>query len=59
MTAVGAAAPPVRIVPRNQVLPVLVVIAGLAGVGAGFVTVAPNRLVSGTGWHSQAAHRRC
>jgi osmoprotectant transport system permease protein len=49
MTAVGAAAPLARIVPQNQVLPALVMIAGLAGAGAGFVMVAPNRLVSGTG----------
>ena len=49
MTAVGVAAPFARLAPRNQVLPLLVVIAGLAGIGAGFVTVAPNRLVSGTG----------
>lgn len=34
--------------PRNQVLPFLALIAALAGLGAGFLTVAPNRLVSGT-----------
>ncbi len=49
MTAVGAAAPLARLAPRNQVLPLLVVIAALAGAGAGFITVAPNRLTSGTG----------
>ena len=49
MTAIDATAPLARIVLRNPVLPVLVVIAGLAGAGASFVTVAPNRLMSGTG----------
>jgi len=34
--------------PRNQVLPTLMLVAALAGGGAGFVTLAPNRLVSGT-----------
>jgi osmoprotectant transport system permease protein len=48
MTAVGTTAPLARVVPRNQVVPTLVVIAAWAGTGAGFVTVAPNRLVSGT-----------
>jgi osmoprotectant transport system permease protein len=36
-----------RLLPRNQVLPTLVLIAALAACGAGFVTLAPNRLISG------------
>ena len=34
-------------VPRNRVLPVLVIAAAIAGLACGFVSVAPNRLVSG------------
>jgi osmoprotectant transport system permease protein len=41
------AAFPLRL-PRNQVLPSLVLLAALGGIGAGFVSLAPNRLVSGT-----------
>ena len=43
-----AASPRLRWAPRNQVLPCLVVVAVLAAIGAGFLDVAPNRLVSGT-----------
>jgi osmoprotectant transport system permease protein len=48
----GAAA---RMLPRNQVLPLLAVVAAMAGIGSGFVTLAPNRLVSGAPvalWHA-------
>jgi len=34
--------------PRNQVLPSLMLVAVIAGLSFGFVTIAPNRLVSGT-----------
>jgi osmoprotectant transport system permease protein len=48
MSAAGAAArPAIRLFPRNQVLPLLVAIAFIAGTSAGFVSLAPNRLVSG------------
>jgi osmoprotectant transport system permease protein len=45
----------VRAMPRNQVLPALVVVAVLGAIGAGFVSLAPNRLVSGQPvmlWHA-------
>jgi osmoprotectant transport system permease protein len=45
--AARQAAFPLRL-PRNQVLPALMLLAALAGVGTGFVSLAPNRLVSGT-----------
>ncbi len=49
MSAVAiAASSRLRWAPRNQVLPCLVVVAALAGIGTGFLDVAPNRLVSGT-----------
>ncbi|HWD58973.1 MAG TPA: ABC transporter permease [Stellaceae bacterium] len=47
----AAVAPGVRSVswlPRNQVLPVLVLAAVLAAASCGFVALAPNRLMSGT-----------
>ncbi|HXC26485.1 MAG TPA: ABC transporter permease [Stellaceae bacterium] len=40
--------PRVSWLPQNQVLPCLMVAATLAGIDAGFLSVAPNRLVSGT-----------
>ncbi|MFZ2005221.1 MAG: hypothetical protein WAV02_09060, partial [Stellaceae bacterium] len=43
-----AASPRLRWAPRNQVLPCLVVAAAIAGISAGFLDIAPNRLVSGT-----------
>lgn len=43
-----ATSPRLRWAPRNQVLPLLVVVAVLAGAGTGFLDIAPNRLVSGT-----------
>jgi osmoprotectant transport system permease protein len=46
VTAV-AAAPAATWRPRNQVLPALVVVALVAALEAGFLIVAPNRLVSG------------
>jgi osmoprotectant transport system permease protein len=36
-----------RWAPHNQVLPSLVIVAGIAGLGTGFISLAPNRLVSG------------
>ncbi|HWB52059.1 MAG TPA: ABC transporter permease [Stellaceae bacterium] len=48
MIALDAAAPRARVAPRNQVLLALVLVAVLAAAGAGFVSAAPNRLVSGT-----------
>lgn len=48
MSAADAAArPATRLFPRNQVLPLLVAIAAIAATSAGFVSLAPNRLVSG------------
>jgi osmoprotectant transport system permease protein len=48
MSVAGVAArPAIRLFPRNQVLPLLVAIAVIAGTSAGFVALAPNRLVSG------------
>ena len=46
MSAADAISRPVRM-PRNQVLPSLVLVGLLAGLAGGFVTLAPNRLVSG------------
>jgi osmoprotectant transport system permease protein len=40
--------PRVSWLPRNQVLSCLMMAAAVAGIGAGFLSVAPNRLVSGT-----------
>ena len=48
MSAAEIATPPrVGWAPPNQVLPCLMVVAVLAGLGTGFLTEAPNRLVSG------------
>lgn len=48
MSAAEIAASPRRgWAPPNQVLPCLVIVAALAGIGAGFLDIAPNRLVSG------------
>lgn len=46
-TADAAARPVIRLAPCNQVLPLLAGIAVIAAVSAGFVSLAPNRLVSG------------
>ena len=48
MSTAEAAAPATRIALHNQVLPALVLVAALAVSCGGFVSVAPNRLVSGT-----------
>jgi osmoprotectant transport system permease protein len=48
MSMAVATGPSARNLPRNQVLPTLAIAAALGGVACGFVTVAPNRLVSGT-----------
>lgn len=49
MSADEIAAPPAHgWTPRNQVLPCLMAVAVAAGLSAGFLTEAPNRLVSGT-----------
>ena len=49
MSAADIASPPnASRAPRNQVLPCLMIAAALAGIGAGFLHVAPNRLLSGT-----------
>jgi osmoprotectant transport system permease protein len=53
MIAASAAAPGLRL--HNRVLPTLALVTVLAGLGAGFVTLAPNRLMSGTPvplWHA-------
>lgn len=46
-TAEGTVAAPVRLRLHNRVLPVLAAAAVAAAVGTGFLTLAPNRLVSG------------
>ena len=48
MSVAEAASPRARLPPRNQVLPSLMLVAALGGIATGFVTLAPNRLVSGT-----------
>jgi len=48
MSAVEIAVSRRRWAPHNQVLPSLVIVAGIAGCGGGFVSLAPSRLVSGT-----------
>jgi osmoprotectant transport system permease protein len=45
--AAAAARPTARLALRNQVLPLLAGIAVIAAAGVGFVSLAPNRLVSG------------
>ena len=48
MSAAGIVTPGRSWAPRNQVLVSLVLVAALGGVGGGFVSLAPNRLVSGS-----------
>jgi osmoprotectant transport system permease protein len=48
VSTIAAPRPLARLAPDNPVLPVLAAIGVLAGAGMAFVTVAPNRLVSGT-----------
>jgi osmoprotectant transport system permease protein len=48
MNAMAAIArSPARPQPHNRVLPALILVAAAAGAGTGFVTLAPNRLMSG------------
>jgi osmoprotectant transport system permease protein len=47
MSAIEATTPRLRWRVRNPVLPSLMLVAAIAGGSAGFVTLAPNRLVSG------------
>jgi osmoprotectant transport system permease protein len=47
LSAMRATAGPAALRLRNRVLPVLVAVAAAASLGAGFVGLAPNRLVSG------------